>query len=194
MLSMSFDPHIIIYEPPMRFLVPKLTIYDDGMSDPFNHVMNFRQLITLNIGNDVLLYKVFLANSMIWPSSGSIGSFRTRLTLFEMSLRPLSATIYVLRAKRCQSLDSGFDVRRIMINPSSSTDLLHMSTYRQMGYSPSTLENPGRILIEFNEATTISLGNVVLPVQASPIIFNVYFLVIEDLSPYTCHYGTGMAP
>ena len=98
MLSMSFDPHIIIYEPPMRFLVPKLTIYD-GTSDPFNHVMNFRQLITLNIGNDVLLYKVFLANSMIWPSSGSIGSFRTRLTLFEMSLRPLSATIYVLRAK-----------------------------------------------------------------------------------------------
>ena len=82
----------------MRFLVPKLTIYD-GTSDPFNHVMNFRQLITLNISNDVLLYKVFLANSMIWPSLGSTGSFRTRLTLFEMFLRPLSATIYVLRAK-----------------------------------------------------------------------------------------------
>ena len=64
-----------------------------------------------------------------------------------------------------------------------------MSTYRQMGYSPSTLENPGRILIEFNEATTISLGNVVLPVQASPIIFNVYFLVIEDLSPYNAIMG-----
>ena len=58
-----------------------------------------------------------------------------------------------------------------------------------MGYSPSTLENLGRILIEFNEATTISLGNVILPVQASLIIFNVYYLVIEDLPPYNAIMG-----
>ena len=64
-----------------------------------------------------------------------------------------------------------------------------MSTYRQMGYSPSTLENPSRILIEFNKATTISQGNVVLPVLASPIIFNVYFLVIEDLPSYNAIMG-----
>lgn len=59
-----------------------------------------------------------------------------------------------------------------------------MSTYRQMGYSSSTLENLGCILTEFNEATTVSLGDVVFLVQADSIIFNVHFLVIESLSLY----------
>lgn len=38
---------------------------------------------------------------------------------------------------------SGFNVRRVLIDPSSSVDLLQMLAYKQMGYSPSTLENPG---------------------------------------------------
>ena len=54
MLSMSFDPHIISYESPRGFLVPNFIMYD-GMSDPFDHIMHFRQLMTLNIGNDALM-------------------------------------------------------------------------------------------------------------------------------------------
>ena len=38
---------------------------------------------------------------------------------------------------------SGFDIRRVLVDPGSSADLLEMSTYMQMGYSPSTLDNPG---------------------------------------------------
>ena len=38
---------------------------------------------------------------------------------------------------------SGFDMRRILIDPGSSTDLLQMSAYKQMGFPPSTIENPG---------------------------------------------------
>ena len=41
---------------------------------------------------------------------------------------------------------SGFDVRRVLVDPGSSANLLQMSAYRQMGLSPSVLENPGRIL------------------------------------------------
>ena len=52
MLSMSFDPHIINYEPLRGFVVPKITMYD-GTSDLFNHIMHFRQLMTLDIGIDV---------------------------------------------------------------------------------------------------------------------------------------------
>ena len=59
---------------------------------------------------------------------------------------------------------SGFDVRRVLIDPGSSANLLQMSAYKQMGYSLSTLENPGRILSRFNGATTTSQGDVVLPV------------------------------
>ena len=61
MLSMSFSPHIINYDPPREFMVPKFSTYD-GTSDPFDHIMHYKQLMTLDIGNDVLLCKVFLAS------------------------------------------------------------------------------------------------------------------------------------
>ena len=61
MLSTLFDPHIISYEPPKGFLVPKFTMCD-GIRDPFDHLLHCWKLMTLDIGNDVLLYKVFLAS------------------------------------------------------------------------------------------------------------------------------------
>ena len=61
MLSTLFDPHIINYESSREFIVPKFTMYD-RTSDPFDHIMHFRQLMTLNIGNDALLCKVFLTS------------------------------------------------------------------------------------------------------------------------------------
>ena len=58
MLSIPFDPHIISYEPPKGFLVPKLTIYD-GTSDLFDHWLHYWKLMTLDIRNDVPFNKVF---------------------------------------------------------------------------------------------------------------------------------------
>ena len=84
---------------------------------------------------------------------------------------------------------NGFDVHKILIDLGSSTDLLQMSTYRQMGYFPSALENIVRILTNFNGASTVSLGNVILLVQVSPITLNVRFSVVEDLSPYNTTMG-----
>ena len=53
----------------------------------------------------------------------------------------------------------------------------------------SSLENPGRILSGFNEAATTSLEDVVLPVQAGPVIPNVQFSVVEDLSLFNAILG-----
>ena len=61
MLSTLFCSHIIHYNPPRGFLVPKFSTYD-GSSDPFDHIMHYRQLMTLDIGNDALLCKVFPAS------------------------------------------------------------------------------------------------------------------------------------
>ncbi|RVW69851.1 hypothetical protein CK203_060712 [Vitis vinifera] len=61
MLSTSCSPYIINYEPPRGFMVLKFTTYD-GTSDPFDHIMHYRQLMTLDIGNDVLLCKAFQAS------------------------------------------------------------------------------------------------------------------------------------
>ena len=61
MLSTSFNPYIINYEPSRGFTVPKFTTYDET-SNLFDHIMHFRQLMTLDIRNDALLCKVFLAS------------------------------------------------------------------------------------------------------------------------------------
>ena len=53
-----------------------------------------------------------------------------------------------------------------------------------MGLELSDLENSGRILSRFNGAAITSLGDVVLLVQVGPIILNVQFSVVEDLSPF----------
>ncbi|RVW24874.1 hypothetical protein CK203_079493 [Vitis vinifera] len=82
MLSTPFCSQIIHYEPPRGFLVPKFSTYD-GSSDPFDHIMHYRQLMTLDIGNDALLCKVFPASlqgqALSWfhrLPPNSVGNFK----------------------------------------------------------------------------------------------------------------------
>ena len=82
-----------------------------------------------------------------------------------------------------------FDVRRILVDSGSSADLLQKSVFKQMGFPSSALENPGRILSGFNGASTNSLGDVVLPVQARPVVQNVQFSVVEGLSSFNAIMG-----
>lgn len=58
-----------------------------------------------------------------------------------------------------------------------------------MGFSPLNLENPRWILSRFNEASTTSLGDIVLPVQVGPVTLNVQFSIVEDLSPLNAILG-----
>ncbi|RVW80439.1 hypothetical protein CK203_042290 [Vitis vinifera] len=84
MLSMPFCSHIIHYEPPKGFLVPKFSTYD-GSNDPFDHIMHYRQLMTLDIGNDALLCKVFPASYKDRPSHGFIAYLPTLLQFQDLS-------------------------------------------------------------------------------------------------------------
>ena len=72
------------------------------------------------------------------------------------------------------SLEIGdFDVRRILVDPGSSADLVQASVVSHMGHTLTGLENPGRILSGFNGSSTTSLGDIVLSVQAGPVTLNV---------------------
>lgn len=84
---------------------------------------------------------------------------------------------------------SGFSVCRILVDPVSLVVLLLMSAYKQMGYSLATLESLGHVPIEFNRATIVSLGDVVLPMEDGPITLIVKFLVMTTLSPYNVIIG-----
>lgn len=66
-----------------------------------------------------------------------------------------------------------FNVRRILVDPGSSMDLLQVLVVKQMGFIPSSLENPGRILSKFNGASTTSLGDIILSIYIGPVILNV---------------------
>ena len=80
-------------------------------------------------------------------------------------------------------------MRRILIDSGSSTDLVQASVISHMGRNLTGLKNPGRILSGFNGASTTSLGDIVLPVQASPVTLNIQFSVVQDLSPFNVILG-----
>ena len=82
-----------------------------------------------------------------------------------------------------------FNVRRILVDPSSSADLVQASVISHMGRNLIGLENPGRILSGFNRTTTTSLGDIVLPVQVGPVTLNVQFSVVQDLSLFNVILG-----
>nr|CAN62122.1 hypothetical protein VITISV_016419 [Vitis vinifera] len=88
------------------------------------------------------------------------------------------------------SLEIGdFDVRRILVDPGSSADLVQASVVGHMGHSLTGLENLGRVMSGFNGSSTTSLGDIILPVQVGPVTLNVQFSVVQELSPFNVILG-----
>ena len=84
---------------------------------------------------------------------------------------------------------NSFDVHRVLVDPGSAADLLQLPAFDQMNLSPQMLNSAGRIIFAFNDATTMTLGDITLPVQVGPVTHQVLFLVVEDLRPYNCIVG-----
>ena len=84
---------------------------------------------------------------------------------------------------------NNFDVHRVLVDPSSATDLLQLPAFRQMNISFDRLSSVGRILSGFNEATTVTMGDICLPVKAGLVVQQVLFSVVEDLGPYNVIVG-----
>ena len=84
---------------------------------------------------------------------------------------------------------NGFDVHRVLVDPGSATDLLHLPTLKQMKVPVDHLHSAGRILSGFNGATTLSVGDITFSVKAGPVTQQVLFSVVEDLSPYNAILG-----
>ena len=65
---------------------------------------------------------------------------------------------------------NNFDVHRVLVDPGSSVDLLQLLAFRQMNISFNRLSSIGRILSDFNEATTITMGDISLPVKVGSVV------------------------
>ena len=79
---------------------------------------------------------------------------------------------------------NGFDVHKVLVDPGSVADLLQLPAFKQMKLSLGVLNLVGRILFGFNGATTVTRGDVELPIKVGPVTQQVFISVIEDLGPY----------
>ena len=79
---------------------------------------------------------------------------------------------------------NGFDVYRVLIDLGSAVDLVQLPSFKQMKLSLGAMNSTGRVLSGFNGATTVTLGDVTLPVKVGPVTQQVMFLIVEDLGPY----------
>ena len=63
-----------------------------------------------------------------------------------------------------------FDVHKVLVDLGSAVDLLQLLAFNQMKLSPLMLNSAEQILSGFNSSTTITLGDITLPVQARPVV------------------------
>ena len=84
---------------------------------------------------------------------------------------------------------NGFDVHKVLMYPSSATDLLHLPAFKQMRVPIDHLHSAGRVLSGFNGATTLSIGDVTFYVKAGPVTQQVLFSGVDDLGPYNAILG-----
>ena len=64
-----------------------------------------------------------------------------------------------------------------------------LQAFQQMKLSLGVLNSAGQILSGFNGVTTVTLGDVALPVKVGPVTQQVLFSIVEDLGPYNAIMG-----
>ena len=84
---------------------------------------------------------------------------------------------------------SGFDVHRVLVDPSRATYFLQLPAFNKMRHFLEVLNSTSRILLGFNGTTTVTLGDVMLPIRAGLVTQQVLFSVIGDLGPYNAIMG-----
>ena len=82
-----------------------------------------------------------------------------------------------------------FDVHRVLVDPGSAVDLLQLPFFKYMKLCLGVVNSIGRILYGFNGTTTITLGDVALPVKAGLMTQQVIFSIVKDLRPYNVIMG-----
>ena len=79
---------------------------------------------------------------------------------------------------------NSFDVHRVLVDPGSAADLLHLPALKQMGVPMECLCSAGRVLSGFNGVTTLSVEDITFFIKAGSVTQQVLFSVVEDLGPY----------
>ena len=104
-----FIPAILNQKASSHFSLPKFHMYN-GLQDPFNHLLHNQQIITLRMGNDALLCKVFPSSLASLALSWFHSLALTSMTFFHR-LREKFVSQYMCSMQWKQSVTSLFHVR-----------------------------------------------------------------------------------
>ncbi|KAG7556835.1 Retrotransposon gag domain [Arabidopsis suecica] len=85
---------------------------------------------------------------------------------------------------------ANFEVTRCLIDTGSSVDLIFLSTLQRMGISKADIIGPPAPLVAFKNDTSMSLGNIKLPVLAAGVPKIVEFIVFDRPAAYNIILGT----
>ncbi|KAG7557017.1 Ribonuclease H domain [Arabidopsis suecica] len=85
---------------------------------------------------------------------------------------------------------ANFEVTRCLIDTGSSVDLIFVSTLQRMGISKADIIGPPAPLVAFTSDTSMSLGNIKLPVLAAGVPKIVEFIVFDRPAAYNIILGT----
>ena len=78
---------------------------------------------------------------------------------------------------------NNFDVHRVLVDPGSAAELLHLPALTRMKVPLSHLSSASRVLSGFNGSTTLTVGDIALSIKAGPVTQQVLFSMVEDLGP-----------
>ena len=82
-----------------------------------------------------------------------------------------------------------YDVKRVMIDQGSGVEIMYPDLYKGLNLKPKNLIAYSSPLVSFEGKMVVPKGQIRLPVQTSPDVVEVDFIVIDAFSPYTAIMG-----
>ncbi|XP_030970576.1 uncharacterized protein LOC115990949 [Quercus lobata] len=82
-----------------------------------------------------------------------------------------------------------YDVKRVMIDQGSATDIMYLDLYRGLNLKYENLTAYSSPLVSFEGKMVVSKGQIRLPMQTITDVVEVDFIVMDVFSPYTAIMG-----
>ena len=83
----------------------------------------------------------------------------------------------------------GYDVKRVMVNQGSATEIMYPDLFKGLGLKPEDLTTYSSPLVSFEGKMVVPKGQIRLPVQTGSDVVEVDFIVVNAFSPYTAIMG-----
>ena len=80
-------------------------------------------------------------------------------------------------------------MHRVLVDPGSAADLLHLPAFMQMKVPLSHLSSANKVLSGFNGSATLMVGDIALSVKVGPVTQQVLFSIVKDFCPYDAIVG-----